>query len=111
MVTLAAALCLLLSVPATAQSGAAGSLLAANSPRAAEARLDSPNPPAEGEIRALEAQVQIVLTEARRQQELLAEQRQRLAVAEAANAWLPWLLLAVVGLADSLSNQNSVLSG
>jgi len=51
------------------------------------------------DIRALDQQVQTVLAEARRQQELLAVQRERLAQAEAATAWLPWLSVAVIGLA------------
>ena len=54
------------------------------------------------QIKALEQQVQQVLAEARRQQDQLAQQRQRLATAESANTWLPWLLLgglAVGGLA------------
>jgi len=51
------------------------------------------------EIRALDKQVQIILAEARRQQEQLAVQRQRLAAAEAANGWLPWLVLGLVALA------------
>ena len=51
------------------------------------------------DIRALGKQVQIILTEARRQQEQMAVQRQRLAAAEAANAWLPWLILGMVVLA------------
>ncbi len=53
---------------------------------------------ASDEIRALDKQVQIILAEARRQQEQLAVQRQRLAAAEAVNAWLPWLVLALLGL-------------
>lgn len=53
------------------------------------------------DIRALDQQVQTVLTEARRQQELLAVQRERLDRAEAANLWLPWLSLAVVALAGA----------
>lgn len=47
------------------------------------------------QIRLLEQQVQQVLTEARRQQDQLAQLRQRLSAAESANAWLPWLLLAM----------------
>ena len=39
----------------------------------------------------------MVLTEARRQQELLAAMRRRVDAAESANAWLPWLLLGLVG--------------
>ncbi len=54
---------------------------------------------ASDEIRALDKQVQLILTEARRQQEQLAVQRQRLAAAEATNAWLPWLVLALLALA------------
>lgn len=41
----------------------------------------------------------MVLAEARRQQEQLAAQRERLERAEAANAWLPWLSLGLVALA------------
>lgn len=47
------------------------------------------------QIRLLEGQVQQVLAEARRQQDQLAQLRQRLSAAESANAWLPWLLLGV----------------
>ena len=47
------------------------------------------------QIRSLEQQVQQVLTEARRQQDQLAQLRQRLSAAESANAWLPWLLLGI----------------
>ena len=55
--------------------------------------------PATGEdIRTLDAQVQVILAEARRQQEQLAVQRERLERAEAANAWLPWLTVGLVGL-------------
>ncbi len=50
-------------------------------------------------IRALERQVESVLAEARRQQTQLNQQRQRLADAEAANAWLPLLFMAVAALA------------
>lgn len=63
---------------------------------------DQANPLAGDQIKALEQQVELVLVEARRQQVQLAQQRQRLATAEAANTWLPWLLLgglAVGGLA------------
>ena len=57
------------------------------------------NPPATGEdIRVLDAQVQVILAEARRQQEQLSVQRERLERAEAANAWLPWLTAGLVGL-------------
>jgi pilus assembly protein FimV len=61
--------------------------------------------PSSDDIRALDNQVQVILAEARRQQELLATQRERLERAEAANAWLPWLaagLLALAGLAGWL---------
>ena len=47
------------------------------------------------QIRLLEQQVQQVLAEARRQQDQLAQLRQRLSAAESANAWLPWLLLGM----------------
>lgn len=47
------------------------------------------------QIRLLEGQVQQVLAEARRQQDQLAQLRQRLSAAESANAWLPWLLLGI----------------
>jgi hypothetical protein len=50
------------------------------------------------DIRVLDAQVQMILAEARRQQEQLAVQRERLERAEAANAWLPWLAAGLVGL-------------
>ncbi len=76
------------AAPAGAQTAAG--------PRASDS---APGQAASDEIRALDQQVQIILTEARRQQAQLAEQRQRLAAAEAMNAWLPWLLLALLGLA------------
>ena len=80
--------CLLAAAPVWSQAPA--------DPRAADpAPADASN----DEIRALDKQVQMILTEARRQQEQLAVQRQRLAVAEAANAWLPWLTLGLVVLA------------
>ena len=63
---------------------------------------DLANQLASDQIKALEQQVEQVLAEARRQQVQLAQQRHRLATAEAANTWLPWLLLgglAVGGLA------------
>jgi pilus assembly protein FimV len=50
------------------------------------------------EIRALERQVESILAEARRQQAQLNTQRQRLASAESANAWLPLLFMAVAAL-------------
>lgn len=50
------------------------------------------------DIRALEQQVESVLAEARRQQALLNVQRQRLAAAEAANAWLPLLFMVLAAL-------------
>ena len=74
----------LLPVPPVAAQGTAGAAAAGQQ--------------AGDDIRALEAQVQIVLTEARRQQDLLAQQRQRLVVAESANGWLPWLVLGLLGL-------------
>ncbi len=60
-------------------------------------------PTTQDEIRALDKQVQTVLTEARRQQELLAVQRDRLARAETANAWLALALVALGGLAGWLA--------
>lgn len=51
------------------------------------------------DIRALEQQVESVLAEARRQQVQLNVQRQRLAAAESANAWLPLLFMALAALA------------
>jgi len=45
------------------------------------------------QIKALEQQVQQVLAEARRQQDQVGQLRQRLAAAESASGWLPWLLL------------------
>ncbi|WP_137731335.1 hypothetical protein [Pseudaquabacterium pictum] len=50
------------------------------------------------DMRSLDQQVQTVLAEARRQQEQIAQQRERLSRAEAANLWLPWLGMAVLGL-------------
>jgi hypothetical protein len=50
------------------------------------------------DIRVLDAQVQVILAEARRQQERLAIQRERLERADAANAWLPWLTVGLLGL-------------
>lgn len=46
-------------------------------------------------INALERQVQSALEQARRQQDELGQLRRQLAVAESANAWLPWLILAL----------------
>ena len=55
------------------------------------------------QIRAMEQQVRQVLAEAQRQQDQLLQLRQRLAAAESANHWMPWLLLGVVfGLGMSL---------
>ena len=51
------------------------------------------------DIRVLGQQVESVLAEARRQQALLNVQRQRLAAAESANAWMPMLFMAVAALA------------
>lgn len=51
------------------------------------------------DIRGLEQQVESVLAEARRQQVQLNVQRQRLAAAESANAWLPLLFMALAALA------------
>lgn len=48
------------------------------------------------QIRAMEQQVKQVLAEAQRQQDQLLQLRQRLAAAESANMWLPWLLLGWV---------------
>jgi len=48
------------------------------------------------QIKALEQQVQEMLIVARRQQEQLGQMRQSLSAAEAANRWLPWLLLGLV---------------
>ena len=59
------------------------------------ALADAVTQTATGQIRLLEQQVQQVLTEARRQQDQLAQLRQRLSAAESANAWLPWLLLGM----------------
>lgn len=51
---------------------------------------------ASNQIKTLEQQVEVVLAEARRQQEQVAQMRERLAVAESASAWLPWLVLGLV---------------
>lgn len=51
------------------------------------------------DFRTLGQQVESVLAEARRQQALLNVQRQRLAAAESANAWMPMLFMAVAALA------------
>lgn len=59
------------------------------------ALTDAATQAADGQIRSLEQQVQQALTEARRQQDQLAQLRQRLVAAEAANAWLHWLLLCL----------------
>ncbi len=56
------------------------------------ALADAAGQTATDQIRLLEQQVQQVLTEARRQQDELAQLRQRLSTADSANAWLPWLL-------------------
>lgn len=57
---------------------------------------DAATQPASNQIKTLEQQVQVVLAEARRQQEQAAQMRERLAVAESASAWLPWLVLGLV---------------
>jgi len=49
------------------------------------------------QIKALEQQVLQALAEARRQQDQLGQLQHRLAAAESANRWLPWLLLGLVG--------------
>ena len=59
------------------------------------ALADAASQAATEQIRLLEQQVRQVLTEARRQQDQLAQLRQRLSAAESANAWLPWLLLGI----------------
>jgi hypothetical protein len=59
------------------------------------ALTDAATQAASEQIRLLEGQVQQVLAEARRQQDQLAQLRQRLSTAESANAWLPWLLLGI----------------
>jgi hypothetical protein len=51
---------------------------------------------ADDQVQALEKQVQQMLGEARRQQEQLLQIRRRLVDAEAANAWLPWLVLGLM---------------
>lgn len=63
------------------------------------ALADTATQAATDQIKLLEQQVQQVLTEARRQQDQLAQLRQRLSAAESANAWLPWLLLGLGGSA------------
>lgn len=79
----------------------AGSLLAAPAwaQTEAESRAASDTADSGQDIRALEQQVESVLAEARRQQALLAEQRQRLAAAESVNSWLPLLFMLLAGLA------------
>ena len=44
------------------------------------------------------AQLKLALDDSRRQQRELLDLKQRLAAAESATGWLPWLLLAVVGM-------------
>lgn len=51
---------------------------------------------ASNQIKTLEQQVEVVLAEARRQQEQVAQMRERLVAAESASAWLPWLVLCLV---------------
>ena len=69
-------------------------------PGQAQLAPEPPQPQATADdMRSLDQQVQTVLAEARRQQEQLAQQRERLSRAEAANLWLPWLGVAVLGLA------------
>lgn len=46
---------------------------------------------------ALEQQVQALLVDAKRQQEQLSQVRYRLVAAEAANSWLPWMVLGLLG--------------
>lgn len=80
--------CVCAAAPAQAQ--AAGDSRAAAPSAAAPAASD--------DIQALGKQVQVILAEARRQQAMLAEQRLRLASAEATNAWLTLGLLAMAVL-------------
>ena len=70
------------------QSSAAAPLL----PSAAAAEPNPLDPPA-----APPAEIQHLLDDSRRQQAELVDLRQRLAASEAANRWLPWLLLGLVG--------------
>lgn len=65
---------------------------------AADARTAAEAASGNDDIRALEQQVELVLAEARRQQDQLHVQRQRLAAAESANAWLPLLFMALAAL-------------
>lgn len=65
---------------------------------ASEARPAAEAASGTADIHALEQQVESVLTEARRQQAQLNTQRQRLAAAESANAWLPLLFMAMAAL-------------
>ncbi len=83
---------LLVAAPVCAQG--------ATSPRPAATGGDAAAavPPA-GDLRALDNQVQAILDETRRQQELLSSQQARLDRAEAANAWLPFFMAGLVGLA------------
>lgn len=98
------AACLALCAPVQGQladpapaSLAAPPAAATPAPRAESLAATTTLPEAAADIRLLEQQVQLVLGEARRQQEQMAVMRQRLAAAEAANAWLPWLVLGLMG--------------
>ncbi|OYU75357.1 MAG: hypothetical protein CFE45_32915, partial [Burkholderiales bacterium PBB5] len=93
-----AALLLWVAVPGTASARAwSGSLVGgrANIPRWVTQAAGAGELPAE-QIRAMEQQVRQVLAEAQRQQDQLQQLRQRLAAAESANQWVPWLLLGLV---------------
>ena len=70
------------------QSSATSALL----PPTAAAEPSPLDPPT-----ALPAETQQLLDDSRRQQAQLVDLRQRLAASEAANRWLPWLLLGLVG--------------
>ncbi|OGB07225.1 MAG: hypothetical protein A3E25_05180 [Burkholderiales bacterium RIFCSPHIGHO2_12_FULL_69_20] len=84
------------AVPDTRAQAADGPVLRVTAGPAPSVLGDTPTQAASNQIKTLEQQVQVVLAEARRQQEQAAQMRERLAAAEAASAWLPWLVLGLV---------------
>lgn len=95
--TLLVAACLVLggAPAARAQAGGEAAVRVTVSPVPAGLG-DAATQLASNQIKTLEQQVQVVMAEARRQQDQVAQMRERLAAAESASAWLPWLLLGLV---------------
>lgn len=94
MALLIAAWLCLGATPVTQAAGDATSRVAAGP--AQPGLGNAGTPPAGNPNETLDQQVQMVLAEARRQQEQAAQMRERLAAAESASAWLPWLVLGLV---------------